>query len=107
MCKQVSRDDHLAVEEITERVANWEDFNILAEYEPDLCMVYRTGTKNARYINGQKFEDWLRASGSNSLRVLKGEVSGTNLNGHKVLTEADLVNTPLANNAVNGDPGQG
>ena len=60
--------------------------------------------KNARYVNGQKMEPWLRAAGAASPLGSLKDVAATNTSGNRIYTDADLVNLREAQPALYQPP---
>lgn len=56
--------------------------------------------KNARYVNGQKMEPWLRAAGAASPLGSLKDVAATNTSDNRIYTDADLVNLREAQPAL-------
>lgn len=56
--------------------------------------------KNARYMNGQKMEPWLRAAGAASPLGSLKDVAATNTSDNRIYTDADLVNLREAQPAL-------
>ncbi|MFR6036865.1 MAG: hypothetical protein ACLUH8_10450 [Desulfovibrio piger] len=56
--------------------------------------------KNARYVNGQKMEPWLRAAGAASPLGSLKDVAATNTSDNRIYTDADLVNLRQGNAAL-------
>lgn len=56
--------------------------------------------KNARYVNGQKMESWLRAAGAASPLGSLKDVAATNTSDNRIYTDADLVNLREAQPAL-------
>ena len=56
--------------------------------------------KNARYVNGQKMEPWLRAAGAASPLGSLKDVAATNTSDNRIYTDADLVNLRQDNAAL-------
>lgn len=62
--------------------------------------------KNARYVNGQKMEPWLRAAGAASPLGSLKDVAATNTSGNRIYTDADLVNLREAQPALYQPPAE-
>ena len=62
--------------------------------------------KNARYVNGQKMEPWLRAAGAASPLGSLKDVAATNTSDNRIYTDADLVNLRQGNPALYQPPAE-
>ena len=67
---------------------------------PSTHWFMRQFKKNARYVNGQKMEPWLRAAGAASPLGSLKDVAATNTSDNRIYTDADLVNLREAQPAL-------